>query len=118
MTLPPQPQSSEKSLAIVVLSELVNLSGRIGELRAETRHHSQRLTALERRMDSTPPRQVSSPPAPPASSRQWPMDLARCVKVARTVWGLAKLVPWGVVAILGAAIWNWLAPLLRVLPWM
>jgi hypothetical protein len=121
MTTPPS--SNRKSLGSQVLVELLSLASNQGEMRAEMRvkhqWHASRLTALEQRMDTMPQRAVPQEPTP--ARRQWSMS--RFGEMARALSGIARLIPWGMIgglaSLLGATVWQWLAPLLqRLLTWL
>lgn len=117
MSPTPPPHSHRKSLAGQVLAELLGMSSNLGEMRGEMRTKHQwtmaRITALEQKMDTTPP--------PPASLRgSW---LGAALTALGTAWRIAKLAPWrwiaGAISLSGGAAWNWLLPMIhRLFPWL
>ena len=112
-----------------LLTQLVNLAGHLGEMKAETRvnhqHHAERLTehtgritALEGRMDTmdrpSDPRREST-----STGRGRLLSLVYWAEMAKAIWGLIRIVPWGLLTLMAAAAWNWVVPLIkRLLPWL
>ena len=124
------PPSRPKSLAGQLLEELLKLSTHLGETRAEMRvtnqHTDRRLTVLETKMDTTPMGRPRSRPSSPSDQDESNLSLwhrlalfNHTAETARALWGFIRLVPWGFLALMGAAAWQWIAPFVkRLLPWV
>jgi hypothetical protein len=119
----PHTHSTQRSLASSLLAELLKVVSHVGALQTELRFtqevQDKRLTALEQRMDSPPQHRPLHQSRTPTSTDATPAWRRRLFERAKLAADISKRIPWGGLAIFGAAVWQWLAPLLqRLMPWL
>ena len=111
--------SNSKSLSASVLSELVQMAHGLGKVEATIASHHDRLTALERQQSerATKVSKTYSPRPTRPSGRtglgRTLMDSLRRIKdhlgFIVMLYKIIKTIPWGVIALVGSALWKGLS---------
>lgn len=105
------------------LSELVKLAIAVGEVREQNRWHSERIQSNTERitkLETDTRGLMSAVPSDdqPEKTSRWMRVFSRMnetMYALRTLWRIYKSVPWGVLILLGVAVWRKVWPLLS--PW-
>lgn len=105
-----QAESQERLPWNALLGQVTNLAGAVGEIRAHQQMAATRISALETAVSA-----IRACPKPPGR-KSGPTDslshLSRVAETVLAVYKAAKLVPWGLLAMGGAAAWKWARPYL------